>query len=77
MQLDDNVVEVRFDVEIRAADGRMQTTTERHRMRYWFGPELKRHLQAAGLAWVRGERWMHGTPLDDQSWYATVVAVAT
>jgi len=74
--LEDNLVEVRFDVTMRAADGRTEQTTELHRMRYWFGPELRRHLAAAGLAWVRGERWLHGTPLDDCSWYATVVAVA-
>lgn len=77
MRLDDNGVDVHFEVQIRAhADGRTQTVSELHRMRYLFLPELRLALEAAGFELQRAERWMSGEALDDRSWYACLVAVA-
>jgi SAM-dependent methyltransferase len=77
MRFDDNVVDVHFDVQIRARqDGRTQTVSEVHAMRYLFLPELRALLAATGFALQRAERWMTGTALDDRSWYACLVARA-
>lgn len=76
MRFEDNVVDVHFDVDIRAADGRCERVEELHRMRYLFGPELRLLLAGAGFALHRAEAWMSGAPLDDRSWYACVLARA-
>jgi SAM-dependent methyltransferase len=73
---EDNIVEVRFDIDIQAHDGRRERVTEVHRMRYLFGPEVKRLLRGAGFELLWAERWLHGTPLDDRSWYAVFGARA-
>ena len=70
-----NRVDVQFDVTIRAlADGRVQTLTELHPMRYLFLPELDLLLQAAGLRRVAARAWLRDTEPGDDSWYACVVA---
>ena len=76
MHFEDNVVDVHFDVEIRARDGRTEQVQELHRMRYLFGPELRRMLGDSGFELQRSEAWMSGAPLDDRSWYACFVARA-
>jgi SAM-dependent methyltransferase len=76
MRLQENVVDVQFDVGIRARDGRHEQVQELHRMRYLFGPELRLMLADAGFELQRAEAWMTGTELDDRSWYACFVARA-
>lgn len=76
MRFEDNVVDVHFEVDIRARDGRSDRVEELHRMRYLFGPELRLMLAGAGLELQRAEAWMSGAPLDDRSWYACFLARA-
>lgn len=76
MQISDNVVDVHFEVDIRARDGRSERVEELHRMRYLFGPELRLMLADSGFELERAEAWMSGAPLDDRSWYACFLARA-
>ena len=76
MRFDENVVDVHFEVDIRAHDGRTEHVEELHRMRYLFGPELRLMLGAAGFELHSAQAWMSGAALDDRSWYACFVARA-
>lgn len=76
MRFDENVVDVHFEVDIRAHDGRSERVEELHRMRYLFGPELRLMLAQANLELQHAEAWMSGAELDDRSWYACFVARA-
>lgn len=76
MCFDQNVVDVHFDVDIRARDGRTEHVEELHRMRYLFGPEVRLMLADAGFELQRAEAWMSGASLDDRTWYACFLARA-
>jgi SAM-dependent methyltransferase len=77
MRVNDNCVDVRFDVDVTAlASGERQTLCEVHRMRYLFLPEIEALLGTAGFGMAAAHRWMTREPLDDQSWYACIVAHA-
>lgn len=76
MRFDDNVVDVHFEVDIQARDGRSERVEELHRMRYLFGPELRLMLGESGFELQRAEAWMSGAALDDRSWYACFLARA-
>lgn len=77
MCVNDNVVEVNFDVQIDSrADGRSECVSEVHRMRYLFLPELRALLAENGFALVKSQRWLSDQVLDDRSWYACITAVA-
>lgn len=76
MRFDENVVDVHFEVDIQARDGRTEHVEELHRMRYLFGPELRLMLAESGFELVRAEAWMSGAPLDDRTWYACFLARA-
>ncbi|MGD1845704.1 MAG: class I SAM-dependent DNA methyltransferase [Salibacteraceae bacterium] len=77
MVFDENTVEVHFDIDI--TDKKQQTSQqlqELHRMRYLFLPELKLLTQQANLELLHHEQWMTGAPLNDSTWYATLVCRA-
>lgn len=77
MHVNANRVDVRFDVKIRSrSDGRVQTLSELHPMRYLFLPELDLLLQGAGMQRVAARAWLRDEAPDDRSWYACVVAEA-
>jgi SAM-dependent methyltransferase len=77
MFINDNRVDVRFDVEIRARDGGDRTTVQEvHPMRYLFLPELDALLQRTGFERSGAWAWMSDQPPSDHSWYACVAAIA-
>jgi len=64
-----HVVDVHFTVDIREQSGaRAETLRETHAMRYFFVPELKEFLAAAGLELLEAGEWMTGAPASDDAW---------
>ncbi len=64
-----HVVDVRFSVDIREQRGaRAETLSETHAMRYFFLPELKAFLAAAGLDFLEAGEWMTGAPASADAW---------
>ncbi len=77
MFINENCVNVRFDIEISERQGgRKSQITEDHRMRYLFLPELEQFLGAGKFELMSSEAWLSGDPLSDRSWYGCVVARA-
>jgi SAM-dependent methyltransferase len=72
----DNVVEVHYDIEVRAlADGAVQQFGEVHPMRYFFEPELRLMLAVAGFRIVDCRAWRSDAPPTPADWSAVVTAV--
>lgn len=64
-----HVVDVHFTVDIREQCGaRAETLRETHSMRYFFVPELKEFLAAAGLNVLEAGEWMTGAPASADAW---------
>jgi SAM-dependent methyltransferase len=77
MRVNQNCVDVRFDIDIRAsATGERRQVTEHHRMRYLFLPEIEQFLALEGFELETASAWMSDRQLDDRSWYGCVVARA-
>jgi SAM-dependent methyltransferase len=53
--------------------GSIEQIHETHHLRYWFWPELQRHIRAAGLEPVGLYEWMDESPARPESWYAYAV----
>ncbi|TWU34522.1 class I SAM-dependent DNA methyltransferase [Novipirellula artificiosorum] len=70
-----NRVEVCYTVMVtRKADGRTETFTETHPMRYFFAPELALFADAAGMELVHSEQWIDGATASSDTWGVTFVA---
>lgn len=70
-----HVVDVHFSVDIREQRGaRSETLSETHSMRYFFVPELKECLAAAGLDFLEAGEWMTGAPASADAWSVYCVA---
>ncbi|MES2883812.1 MAG: class I SAM-dependent methyltransferase [Pseudomonadota bacterium] len=41
---------------------------ETHRLRYWFGSEIRRHAEQAGLRWLAAEEWLSGRTPGCETW---------
>lgn len=77
VQVNDNRVDVRFDVHIRAREGGAeQQLHELHPMRYLFLPELDALFAQTGFERIGARAWMSDVAPDDRSWYASVTARA-
>jgi len=77
LHVNENRVDVRFDVHIRAKEGgATQQVQELHPMRYLFLPELDALFAQTGFERVAARAWMQATEPDDRSWYASVTARA-
>lgn len=75
LQVNENVVQVDYQVEIHDQQhDRDDQLHERHRMRYFFLPEIELFAAASGLQVLHAEHWLQGGPLSEQTWNATVVA---
>lgn len=75
MYVNDNCVDVRFDVDILSrADARAERLTEVHRLRYLFLPEILNRLAGNGMSLLKAEAWSTREPLSDRSWYGCVIA---
>jgi SAM-dependent methyltransferase len=53
--------------------GAIEQVHETHRLRYWFWPELQRHMRAAGLEPLGLWAWLSESPADASSWLAYAV----
>jgi hypothetical protein len=72
-----NTADVHFDLFRFAADRGTVQSSETHRMRYFFGPELELLLGAAGLRLEQLCQFMKlGEEPTDDSWNAMLVARA-
>jgi SAM-dependent methyltransferase len=72
-----NTADVHFELFRFANDKGAVQSSETHRMRYFFGPELELLLQAAGLQLERLSQFMKlGEAPTDDSWNAMLVARA-
>jgi len=77
MHINENCVNVHFDIDIRARDSiERKQVTEDHRMRYLFLPEVEHLLGMTGFQLSSAQSWMTRKVLDDRSWYACLVCVA-
>ncbi|CAD5372628.1 SAM-dependent methyltransferase [Rubrivivax sp. A210] len=77
VHVNDNRVDVRFDVHIRAREGGAEKRLhEVHPMRYLFLPELDALFAQTGFERVDARAWMDDRLPDDRSWYASVSARA-
>lgn len=77
MHVNENCVNVRFDIDIATRDGSdHRQVFEDHRMRYFFLPEIEKFLELSGFRLLSARTWMTRNPLDDRSWYACLVARA-
>ena len=76
MHLNENVVNVNYEVEIGdKKTGMLERIKETHRMRYFFLPELEFMLEAAGFSVAAELAWMSmdKRPGED-SWYGLMIA---
>ena len=77
-----HIVEVRYDIQVRDKT-RTQSSTptaadtasfqERHRLRYWFLPELIAHAQRAGFEHLADYTWLTRQPLQPDAWNGVMV----
>ncbi len=75
--LDENACRVDVDYTVFVTDrrtGTVEQLQERHRMRYFFRPELERIAAAHGLHIVHSEEWMTGKPPSQNTWGVCFVA---
>jgi SAM-dependent methyltransferase len=73
----ENLVDVRYDIRVREkSSGREEIIRETHRMRYFFAPELRVLLHAAGFELTHHEEWMSGRPAGFDTWSVCFIATA-
>jgi SAM-dependent methyltransferase len=78
MHVEANRVDVRFDVEIRAADrSAVRDVVELHPMRYLFLPEIDLVAAQTGFQRSASFAWMKREAPGDRDWYACVALTAT
>ncbi|MDR2800247.1 MAG: class I SAM-dependent methyltransferase [Desulfovibrio sp.] len=70
MREKDNIVEVRYTVDLLDSRGGREKIEETHVMRYWFVPELRRLAQLSGFTCADCGAWMLRSPPGPESWYA-------
>jgi SAM-dependent methyltransferase len=72
----ENLVDVNYTVLVSPIDSKqMETINETHCMRYFFAPELRLLLAAAGFELISLVEWISGGEPSFDTWSATVVAV--
>jgi SAM-dependent methyltransferase len=77
MLVNENCVDVHFDVDITArAGGERRQLAEDHRMRYLFLPEIEGLLGLGGFRLCNAYAWRSVLPPADSSWYVCAVAQA-
>jgi predicted TPR repeat methyltransferase len=78
MHLNENVVEVSYEVLMEErVTRRIERVKEKHRMRYFFKPEISHFLSCAGLVLVEFGEWLTSRPAELDTWSAYAVATAT
>jgi hypothetical protein len=78
VHVNDNRVDVRFDLTIRARHGsEQQAVQELHPMRYLFLPELDLLFSRTGFVRESAHAWLAEEAPSDSRWYACVVARAS
>ncbi|MDR3175249.1 MAG: class I SAM-dependent methyltransferase [Desulfovibrio sp.] len=70
MRTEDNIVEVRYTVDLLDRRGGRERIEENHVMRYWFVPELRRLARRSGFTCADCGAWMERSPPGPESWYA-------
>ena len=66
-----NMVEIRYHLYAEdKRSGSIDQIREVHQVRYWFWPELQRHIAAAGLEPIGIWEWMSERPATAGSWLA-------
>ncbi len=69
-----NLVEVAYHLFVERRDsGMVEQTRESHLLRYWFWPELQRHIAVAGFEAQGLLQWMTDAPVRADSWHAHVL----
>ncbi len=76
MYLNRNIVEIDYDIKIRnKSSGLTETIKERHRMRYFFLPELYSMLESAGFKVIKCFNWMSlKESVSNKFWSGVIVA---
>lgn len=76
MHPNDNSVDVNYTVLVTPVDGEQtKIIHESHRMRYFFGPELRLLLAGAGFELASMAEWISGSEPGFGTWSVAVVAV--
>ena len=69
-----STVDIRYQLFAQdKASGRIDPIQESHTLRYWFWPELRRHMEQAGLVPLGLWRWMTEAPAGPDDWLAYTV----
>lgn len=70
-RMDDNIVEVRYSIELTdTATGEQRKIEETHSMRYWFMPELRYLARQCGLTVAAEGAWMQAAGAPAAAWNA-------
>ncbi len=72
--VNENIVEVNYNIEAKADSGEVLQLDEKHSMRYFFLPEIKLLLEQCGFRVLLNEEWMTGKELSEDSWSGVCVA---
>ncbi len=72
--INENIVEVNYNIEAKAESGEVLQLDEKHSMRYFFLPEIKLLLDQCGFRVLLNEEWMTGKELSEESWSGVCVA---
>jgi SAM-dependent methyltransferase len=74
MMYNENVVEVNYTIKGTGSGGKKKSGfRERHRMRYFFLPELKFMCEANGFRMLNAVEWMTGRELNETTWSGVCV----
>lgn len=69
-----SIVDVSFEVNVFDKTSRsLQTIHENHEMRYFFLPELDYFAKQLGFRTIDSHSWLSSKPIDQSSWYITVI----
>lgn len=70
----ENIVDVNFEILIEDKKSKIgDTIREKHKMRYFFLPELESFMEQTGFAVVDSYKWMSESKLDFDSWYGVMI----
>jgi len=74
LKVKENIVEVNYNIEVKADTGEILLLDEKHSMRYFFLPEIKLLLEQCGFKVLLNKEWITGNELSEESWSGLCVA---
>lgn len=75
LKINDNVVEVEYELFIEnLAENKMNKVLERHKMRYYFKPEIDLVLNNFDLMPLKYEEWLSGNEISNRTWGVCCIA---